>query len=111
MNQHDPVHSPSHYTKGIETIDYIEAKELGFHEGNAVKYISRTGAKSPGKEIMKKLTDDKLADTIRHDEKTWISMDYLAHFFKEHDKEVAIQDLEKSLWYVTRKIKNLKEEK
>ena len=42
----DPVNNPSHYTEGgIETIDYIEAKGLGYHLGNAVKYISRAGKK------------------------------------------------------------------
>lgn len=40
------VHSPSHYTRGgIETIDFIEAKGLGFHLGNTVKYVSRAGFK------------------------------------------------------------------
>jgi hypothetical protein len=38
----DMVNHPPHYnTGGIEAIDYIEAKQLGFHLGNAVKYISR----------------------------------------------------------------------
>jgi hypothetical protein len=42
----DPVNNPTHYTDGgIETIDYIEAKGLGYHLGNAVKYISRAGKK------------------------------------------------------------------
>ena len=42
----DPVNNPAHYTEGgIETIDYIEAKRLGYHLGNAVKYISRAGRK------------------------------------------------------------------
>lgn len=42
----DPVNNPAHYTDGgIETIDYIEAKGLGYHLGNAVKYISRAGKK------------------------------------------------------------------
>jgi hypothetical protein len=42
----DPVNNPAHYTEGgIETIDYIEAKGLGYHLGNAVKYISRAGKK------------------------------------------------------------------
>jgi hypothetical protein len=42
----DPVNNPDHYTDGgIETIDYIEAKRLGYHLGNAVKYISRAGKK------------------------------------------------------------------
>lgn len=43
---HDPVNHPSHYTEcGIETIDIIEAYGLGFHLGNAVKYILRAGRK------------------------------------------------------------------
>ena len=47
---HDPVNSPSHYTDGgIETIDFIEAKQLDFHLGNAVKYITRAGKKDPSK--------------------------------------------------------------
>lgn len=48
----DPVSHPSHYTDGkIEVIDYIEDKKLGFHLGNAVKYISRAGKKDPNKYI------------------------------------------------------------
>lgn len=49
---HDPVNHPSHYTTGkIEVIDFIEDKELGFHLGNAVKYIARAGKKDPAKTI------------------------------------------------------------
>ena len=48
----DPVNHPSHYTDGkIEVIDFNEDKKLGFHLGNAVKYISRAGKKNPEKEI------------------------------------------------------------
>lgn len=48
----DPVNHPSHYTDGkIEVIDFIEDKKLGFHLGNAVKYISRAGKKDPAKTI------------------------------------------------------------
>ena len=48
----DPVNHPSHYTDGkIEVIDFIEDKQLGFHLGNAVKYISRAGKKAPNKKI------------------------------------------------------------
>jgi hypothetical protein len=53
----DPVNNPDHYTDGgIETIDYIEAKGLGYHLGNAVKYISRAGKKgtNQGLEDLKK---------------------------------------------------------
>jgi len=42
----DLINHPPHYLKGVETIDFIEAKELGFHLGNVVKYISRAGLKS-----------------------------------------------------------------
>ena len=42
----DLINHPPHYLKGVETIDFIEAKQLGFHLGNVVKYISRAGLKS-----------------------------------------------------------------
>lgn len=46
----DAVNHPDHYTDGgIETIDFIEAKKLPYHLGNAVKYISRAGKKHPEK--------------------------------------------------------------
>jgi hypothetical protein len=67
----DPVQHPAHYTTGkIECIDYIEAKGLGYHLGNAVKYITRAGKKDP---------------------------------------EKTIEDLEKAVWYIQRKIELLKE--
>ena len=48
----DMVNHPSHYTDGgIETIDFIEAKNLPYHLGNAVKYISRAVKKCPEKTI------------------------------------------------------------
>jgi hypothetical protein len=47
MTQHDPINNPSHYTDGgYETIDFIEKMQLGYHLGNAVKYISRAGKKT-----------------------------------------------------------------
>lgn len=43
----DLVNHPPHYKSGgVETIDFIEAKQLGFCLGNVVKYISRAGIKS-----------------------------------------------------------------
>lgn len=41
------VDHPSHYRKdtGFEAIDVIEAWELNFNLGNALKYISRCGKK------------------------------------------------------------------
>lgn len=43
----DSVNHPPHYTKGgIETIDFIEAKDLNYRLGNVVKYVSRAGKKN-----------------------------------------------------------------
>lgn len=51
----DKVNSPAHYTRGgIETIDFIEAKELNFRLGNAVKYIARAGHKGDALEDLRK---------------------------------------------------------
>ena len=50
VEHNDPVHSPSHYTRGgIEVIDFVEAKGLNFHLGNVVKYVSRAGFKQDAK--------------------------------------------------------------
>lgn len=69
MATNDAVNHPSHYTDGkIEVIEYIEDKKLGYHLGNAVKYISRAGKKDPSKEI---------------------------------------EDLEKAMWYINRRIELL----
>ena len=38
----DVVNSPKHYLAGgIETIDFINAKDLGYEAGNVIKYIVR----------------------------------------------------------------------
>ena len=43
---------PSHYNSGsIEVIDFVEDQQMGFHLGNATKYICRAGKKNPEKEI------------------------------------------------------------
>lgn len=63
MNQEkkiDMVNHPPHYTSGgIETIDYIRAKlddeaYRGYLQGNALKYLSRTGKKFDAVEDLKK---------------------------------------------------------
>lgn len=51
----DPVNNPPHYTAGgIETIDFIEAKKLGYNLGNVVKYITRSGLKGNQLEDLRK---------------------------------------------------------
>lgn len=48
---HHPVEAPAHYIEGrvIEPIDVIEDWQLGFHLGNALKYLARAGRKDPAK--------------------------------------------------------------
>jgi hypothetical protein len=49
------VNHPAHYKSGgIETIDFIEAKKLGYNLGNVVKYVSRSEYKGAPIEDLKK---------------------------------------------------------
>lgn len=51
----DLINHPPHYTSGkIEVITAIEDWGLGFHLGNAVKYIARAGLKGSPIEDLKK---------------------------------------------------------
>jgi hypothetical protein len=51
----DPVNHPAHYkVGGIETIDFIEAKKLGYNLGNVVKYITRADHKGNRKQDLEK---------------------------------------------------------
>lgn len=51
----DSVNHPNHYTQGkFEVIDVIEDWNLGFHDGNAVKYIARFRHKGKPLEDLKK---------------------------------------------------------
>lgn len=50
----DPI-NPEHYkVGGLEVIDVIEAFNLGFHDGNVVKYVLRAGRKGPALEDLEK---------------------------------------------------------
>ncbi len=51
----DMVNHPPHYKAGgIETIDFIEAKGLGYNLGNVVKYVSRADLKGNKMEDLQK---------------------------------------------------------
>ena len=51
----DMVNHPPHYKAGgMETIDFIEAKGLGYHLGNVVKYVTRADHKGNKLEDLKK---------------------------------------------------------
>jgi hypothetical protein len=51
----ETVNHPAHYNAGkIEVIDVIEDWKLGFHLGNAVKYIARAGHRGPEVQDLRK---------------------------------------------------------
>ncbi len=50
----DNINKPKHYTQGkIEPIDYINANNMSFNEGNIIKYVTRYKYKN-GLEDLKK---------------------------------------------------------
>lgn len=49
----DIINKSPHYNNGIETIDYIESHNMGFHQGNVIKYVTRYKHKG-GVEDLKK---------------------------------------------------------
>lgn len=59
---HTRVNHPSYYTGGgIETIDFIEQKELSFNAGQVIKYVTRAGRKTePGMTEAEKELEDLL---------------------------------------------------
>ena len=89
--QNDPVNHPAHYTSGkIEVIDFIEDKQLGFHLGNAVKYIVRAGRKDPTRTV------EDLLKAI------W----YLKRYNETHDSydiQCAIFNVEKEIKSIQKK--------
>jgi len=55
MSKKETINHPKHYNIGIfEVIDIIEDWDLGFHLGNAVKYIARAKHKDNEEEDIKK---------------------------------------------------------
>jgi len=51
----DAVNHPAHYkVGGIETIDFIEAKKLGYNLGNVIKYLTRADHKGNRKQDLEK---------------------------------------------------------
>ena len=51
----DLINDPAHYQRGgMQSIDVIEAFELNYRRGNAVKYLLRAGHKDNELEDLKK---------------------------------------------------------
>lgn len=71
----DPVKHPSHYTEGkYECKDYINCRGYGFELGNAVKYITRAGKKSPDKEIEDLRKAVQYLDFYKEPSEDWIGV-------------------------------------
>lgn len=49
--RNDVIEHPSHYTQGIECMDYIESHALNYARGNIIKYVTRAGLKDALKEV------------------------------------------------------------
>ena len=48
----DPVNSPAHYTQGtMEYIDAVDGLQLGFYQGNIMKYVVRYKHKHATQEL------------------------------------------------------------
>ena len=51
---YDPINHPSHYTIGIEVIDFIESWDMSYHLGNVLKYLCRAPHKGRQMEDLQK---------------------------------------------------------
>ncbi len=49
----DNINNPTHYTRGIETLEYTTSWRMDFIEGNIIKYVTRYKYKN-GLEDLKK---------------------------------------------------------
>lgn len=60
------VQHPMHYNKGIECWDYIISHNMGFLEGNIVKYVTRYKTKNGREDLLKaKEYLDKLLEQVK----------------------------------------------
>tara|TARA_B100002019_G_scaffold268787_1_gene261045 strand:+ start:830 stop:1045 length:216 start_codon:yes stop_codon:yes gene_type:complete len=69
MSQNDKQVAGDHYKKlKIQTWDYIWANNLGYMEGNIIKYVTRWKDKGNEKDLLKaKHYLDKLLELIKND--------------------------------------------
>lgn len=49
----DKINYPKHYTQGIEPLDYIESWDMGFVQGNVIKYVTRYKYKGGKEDLLK----------------------------------------------------------
>ena len=69
MSQNDKQVAGDHYKKlKIQTWDYIWANNLGYMEGNIIKYVTRWKDKGNEKDLLKaKHYLDKLLELVKND--------------------------------------------
>lgn len=78
MTEFDPINKPAHYNQGgMEPMDYIEANNLGYCEGNVVKYVTRAKYKGSYLQDLKKARWylDRLITKCEKDEKRDLNTD------------------------------------
>ena len=88
--------SPSHYTRGsINVWDFIRDQELGFHRGNAIKYICRAGHKDNEIEDLEKAIH-YLQNEIEHltttGERVQRDLSSFTHLFDEWESDSEMFD-------------------
>lgn len=70
MSANDKQVGGNHYKLKIEPWDYIIANEIGYLEGNVIKYISRYKGKNGVEDLLKaRHYLDKLIETVLKDTK------------------------------------------
>ena len=126
MENKEQVNHPSHYGGAdnvYEAIKVIDAWDLGFSLGNAVKYISRAGKKHTEKEIedlqksiwyikisdypeLEGKTDDEIKEYVSqnyYEMKPSTDSDYLASLYDEMMEQEIIKekitDEETDIWF------------
>jgi hypothetical protein len=84
---------PSHYQNGsIEPIDFIISNNLGFCEGNVIKYVSRWKYKNGIEDLKKAMTYlEFLIDSVEHESNL---PTFTPQLLTEEDEDNSIQQRE-----------------
>ncbi len=94
----DFINQPPHYIEGrqIEPIDVIEDWNLGFHLGNAIKYLSRAGRKgnNPVEDLEKAVWYvNRYADKIEREADSQVTFADGFGFMSDKQEEREFQEL------------------
>jgi hypothetical protein len=84
--------SPKHYQTKIQPIDFIQANNLNFCEGNIIKYITRYKEKNGKEDLLKarqyldyliKNYEDTEKTNMSEEEKNWIISQCTRGFYEK----------------------------